>query len=167
MSASQSSVLYKQRIDQLVGDSDPRGILSSTLEDFNKLLSKLDKEPTRTISDSQWSVNDVLQHLVDAELVNGYRLRMALAAKQPELPGFDQDFWVQRFNTERSTTQILEEWRVMRNYNLRIINSITGEELKKEYRHPQRGLENVGDLLRLMAGHDLIHKQQIQSLLSR
>ncbi len=166
MTEFKSSVNYQERIDQLVGDSNPQDILSSTLVQFNQLLAGLSEEKASAAAVGSWSINDVLQHLVDAELVNGYRLRMALSSYRPQLPGFNQDYWVQRFNTDRTLSQILADWEMLRAYNLRLIRSINQDELQNEYLHEERGVETVYDLLRLIAGHDLIHLQQVQKLLN-
>ena len=161
-----SSVDYQERIDQLVGDRNPHDILSSTLAQFHQLLAGLEEEKARAVPVGSWSVNDVLQHLVDAEMVNGYRLRMALSSYRPQLPGFNQDYWVERFNTDRTLSKILADWEMLRAYNLRLIQSINGDELNKEYVHEERGVETVYDLLHLIAGHDLIHLQQVKRLLN-
>ena len=165
MDQYKTSISYKERIDQLVGDSDPLEVLASTIGQFKELLATVDEKQAATIPHGSWSANDVLQHLVDAEVVNGYRLRMALSSYRPQLPGFNQDYWVERFNSSRTIDDIIQEWELIRAYNIRLIQSISADEMKKEYLHEERGVETVADLLHLMAGHDLIHLQQVNQLL--
>lgn len=165
MTGYNRSLKYKQRIEELVGDKQPIEILSSTISDLKQVLANLEASQLDQIPSGSWSIKDVLQHLVDAEMVNGYRLRMALTAQQPLLPGFNQDLWVQRFNDSRNSTVILEEWQHFRSFNLRLIYTITAEELEKVYVHEERGQETVADLLHLIAGHDLIHLEQIKRLI--
>ena len=149
----------------MVGDSDPLEVLSSTIGQFKKLLAGVDEKQATAIPHGSWSINDVLQHLVDAETVNGYRFRMALSSYRPQLPGFNQDYWVERFNTNRAIESIVKDWELIRSYNLRLIESITDEEMDREYLHEERGVETVADLLHLMAGHDLLHLQQVIKLI--
>jgi uncharacterized damage-inducible protein DinB len=161
-----SSLVYKERIDALVGDRDPLDILSSTISLIQQTLANLPSEQLQSIPSGSWSINDILQHLVDAEMVNGYRLRMVLSAEAPTLPGYNQDFWVERFNLKRSTDAVFSDWKFMRSYNLRIIQTLTPSELNREYKHLERGTETLADLVHLMAGHDLLHFEQIKRLIT-
>lgn len=165
MTAYKKSIQYKARINSLVGNKDPVDILSSTGVGLAQLLKDVAAAQAKAIPVGTWSINDIVQHLVDAEMVNGCRLRIVLSVEQPELPGFNQDYWVQRFNSKQALKTALMEWNVFRNYNLRLIKTLTNEELKRKYLHKERGAETVFDLLKLMAGHDLIHLDQIRKLL--
>lgn len=160
------SVQYKERVHQLVGDRNPQEILSSTIDYVTDLLQNITESQLKEVPTGIWYINDVLQHLVDAEMVNGYRLRMVLTADTPELPGFNQDLWVTRFNTALTSTEIISEWFAFRTYNLRLIHTLTPSELNRKYLHQERGNETTRDLLHLMAGHDLIHCEQIKRLIS-
>jgi len=160
-----NSLAYKDRIDELVGDQDPLQILASTISSMQDLLGNLRPSQLDTIPSGSWSINDVLQHLVDAEMVNGYRLRMVLSAERPTLPGYNQDYWVERFNLKRTSNSVMQDWKFMRAYNLRILQTLKSEELNREYLHLERGTETLADLVHLMAGHDLLHKEQIKRLI--
>lgn len=166
VSMHKGSVQYKDRVDQLVGDRNPRDILLSTIDHLTDLLQNITESQLKEVPTGAWSINDVLQHLVDAEMVNGYRLRMVLTADTPELPGFNQDVWVTRFNTVRDSLEIIREWTIFRSYNLRLIQTLSSGELSRVYIHQERGGETTRDLLHLMAGHDLIHCEQIKRLIS-
>ena len=165
MSSYKSSLLYKQRVDELVGDQNPLEILSSTISKFSELLRPLSKTVLESTDYNKWSISDILQHLVDAELTNGYRVRMVLSETKPMLPGYNQEYWVERFNTAISLKEILTKWSVLRDYNLRLLQTLTDDEKKRGYIHQERGEEILQDLLILMAGHDLMHWEQVNRIL--
>ena len=166
MTSVKSSLLYKQRVDELVGDQNPLEILSSSIPKFSRLLCPLSKTVLESTDINKWSISDILQHLVDAELVNGYRVRMVLSESKPILPGYHQEYWVHRFNTAISLKEIITQWTMLRGRNLLLLQTLTIDEKKRIYIHQERGEETLQDLLILMAGHDLIHWKQVNRIFS-
>ena len=53
---------------------------------------------------------------------------------------------------------------VLRRDNLRLIERATPEALKRVGVHAERGEESAGYLVRLYAGHDLLHLNQIDRI---
>jgi len=41
----------------------------------------------------KWSIKEIICHLADVEVVNGWRYRMILAQSGSNLTAFDQDLW--------------------------------------------------------------------------
>ena len=68
--------------------------------------------------------------------------------------------------TKRSDAvyEVLEELIVMRRRNLRLVRTLDRDELTRAGRHVERGLESLALMLPLMAGHDLVHRQQIDRI---
>jgi hypothetical protein len=78
----------------------------------------------------------------------------------------DQNLWVagQRYN-EREPMELAEEFRHLRTRNLRLWRGLSPQELERAGQHSERGRESLGLLRTLMAGHDLLHLDQIKRLL--
>jgi hypothetical protein len=55
---------------------------------------------------------------------------------------------------------------VVRGANLALLKSLTPEEWKHYGMHSERGQETIEHIVRLYAGHDLNHLQQIERILS-
>ena len=55
-------------------------------------------------------------------------------------------------------------FRSTREWNLKLIASITPEELAKKLTHPERGEMSLGVIVETMAGHDLNHLAQIEGI---
>jgi hypothetical protein len=107
----------------------------------------------------KWSVVQVVQHLADSDLVAGYRIRMVVAEDRPALQGYDQDRWA-------PLPAALDQLRALRTANLRLWSRLTPAQLDRIGLHSERGPESAGHILRLMAGHDLVHRRQIDRILA-
>lgn len=82
------------------------------------------------------------------------------------LAGFDQDKWA-RLGYYRSWEpgDALHMFRLLREANVRMLERLTAEEWQCFGIHAERGKISVKDLARHMAGHDMNHIEQIQSIL--
>jgi len=61
----------------------------------------------------------------------------------------------------------LELFRVVREANLALLKSLKPEKWRVYGRHSERGRESIEDIVRMFAGHDLNHLQQIEKILAR
>jgi hypothetical protein len=109
----------------------------------------------------------VIQHLADSDLVFGYRLRMILTEDNPPLQGYDQDAWALacRYRDVDLDTA-LEQLRGLRAANSYVLRGLSPAQLGRVGLHSERGAESAGFLLRLMGAHDLVHRRQIDRILS-
>ncbi len=123
------------------------------------------EELRRPEAPGKWSILEVIHHLADSELVWAYRLRLVLAEKQPEITGYDQDRWASQLKYREANLQdVLELLGILRKTNLRLISSLSDEELQRAGTHNERGEETVEHMIRLYAGHDLVHSNQISRI---
>jgi uncharacterized damage-inducible protein DinB len=113
-------------------------------------------------AEGKWSVTDVLQHLADSELVWGFRLRMTLAHERPPLMGYDQDLWASRLHyREADHQQALKQFMVLRESNLNLLDRASKDDLQRVAVHAERGEQTLEEMVRLCAGHDLVHINQV------
>jgi hypothetical protein len=123
------------------------------------------KQLIRRPAPGKWSIAEIVAHLADAKLVIGYRLRLILASKNPEIQAFDQDAWAATFNYGRRDTKTsLETFRVLRESNLRLLTTVKRSLWQNYGQHQERGKETVGHIVKLIAGHDLNHLAQIEAI---
>src|SRR5208283_3949265 len=100
-------------------------------------------------------------------IVGGYRVRMILGAPGTPIPGFNQDAWVTSGHYDkRDPRKSVEQFRVLREANLALLKSLTPEQWKHHGIHSERGEETVEHIVRMFAGHDLNHIQQIERMLA-
>jgi len=154
---------YAQGLLNRLGGQDPLVVLAalgaavrSAFDGVSDLAMRQAEAP------GKWSMIEVAQHLADSEIVVGFRLRMILAHDRPEITAYDQDLWAQRLRyREAKLAEVMEQLEALRGANLRIAQRLTRDELDRVGVHAERGAESVGYLLRLVAGHDLVHLDQL------
>jgi hypothetical protein len=55
--------------------------------------------------------------------------------------------------------------RNLRTANLRVLRRLGAAEMERVGMHSERGPESLGHLIKLMGGHDLVHRRQIDRVL--
>lgn len=159
---------YVQALLGLLGEEEPLVVLERFLEEIRRTIAGLSDEQLRTPeAPGKWSIAEVLQHLADAELVWAVRLRMTLGDDAPRLTGYDQDAWADRLRyRDASPHDALALLEVLRAANLRLLRSLTAQEWQRVAVHEERGEESVEHMVRLYAGHDLVHRRQLERIRS-
>jgi hypothetical protein len=114
----------------------------------------------------KWSAREILCHLADCETVFAFRLRQALAEDHHVIQPFDQDKWA-RYYAGYDVAGALAVFSAVRKWNLALIRSNTPGALAKPLTHPERGEMTFQVLIETMAGHDLNHVRQIESIAGR
>ena len=157
---------YTTAVLDLLGTRDPLSVLRGTEAALRRGVDGLSHHQlTRPEPTGKWSIRHVAQHLADSELVWGYRLRMVLAHDRPPLVGYDQDLWADRLRyNEADAHQALAVFGVLRGANLRLLDGASNQDLDRVGLHAERGEESVRHMMRLYAGHDLLHLSQIERI---
>ena len=92
---------------------------------------------------------------------------MVLAHDRPPLAGYDQDAFAERLGYDLANAQdALNEFGVLRRANLRLLKRASDEDLQRVAVHAERGEESLAHMMRLYAGHDLLHLRQIDRILA-
>ena len=161
--AADQAAAYTAAILGLLGDRDPMDVLRETPSALSQAIEGLSAEQLRQPeAPGKWSINQILQHLADTELVGGWRMRLITAQDRPPLTGYDQDLWAERLHySEGDPSEAVEMFRVIRRANLRLLSRATREDLERVGVHSERGEESIGLIRRMYAGHDLLHLRQI------
>src|ERR1051325_2942591 len=129
----ENAAAYTEAVLNLLGSRDPLEVLRETEGVLRSAVGGLSKEQRgRREASGKWSINHVLRHLADSDLVWGYRVRMILAHDRPTITGYDQDLWADRLGYEEADAfESLEEFKVLRNGNLRLLARATPEDLQR------------------------------------
>lgn len=158
---------YVEAVLGLLGEQDPLAVLRDTGDRLEAACR--DQPPARLRAreaPGKWSVAQVLRHLADSELVWGWRLRMVLAQDRPAITGYDQDLWAERLGyRDADPEESLELFRVLRRAHLVLLDRATREDLVRAGIHAERGEETVAHMIRLYAGHDILHLNQVDRIL--
>ena len=165
-SSKEDGKAYSAAVIGLVGDDKPLEILTSTEARLREAIRGLSAEQlARPEVPGKWSINHVLRHLADSEIVWGWRLRMVLAHDRPQITGYDQDAWADRLKYgDADAANSIAEFAVLRAGNLRLLRQATPEDMKRFGVHSERGEESVAHMIKLYAGHDRLHLNQIERI---
>ena len=166
--ASAGAAAYTRALLELLGSRDPLEVLGELDAWLSARTAGLDEQTLRRAeAPGKWSVIEVIQHLADSELVFGFRLRMILTEDKPSLQGYDQDAWARTLHYRKVELQTaLAQLRGLRTANAYILRKLSPRDLERVGLHSERGPESAGFLLRLMGGHDLVHRRQIDRVLA-
>ena len=159
--------LYIHSVLKLVGDQDPVEILQDLPTQLDRLANEF-SIPFWSQPETQggWSASVVVQHLADSEVVWAWRLRQIVASDRPAIVGYDQDRWAEDLNYSRVPLDLsLAQIRVLRESNLWLLENLSIEQRQRVGVHSERGEETVESMVRLYAGHDLVHRNQIRRVL--
>jgi len=137
--------------------------LEISLHDFIKFVQNIpmDKFDFR-YSEGKWTIKDIIQHIIDAERVFGYRaLRISRNDKTP-LSGFEENDYVENTDANsRSIQALLTEFSAVRHSNLLLFKSFSEEQLVRTgvaSNHPV----SVRALGFLIIGHQKHHQRVFQ-----
>jgi hypothetical protein len=159
---------YTQRILSYQAGQNPLDLQAAMPA---RLAALVDGRPhdvlTRRPAPKKWSIAEIVAHLVDDELVGGYRIRMILSAPGTPIQAFDQDTWavLGKYGT-RDTQLSVAQFRMLREMNLALFESLNAPQWQQYGVHAERGIETIADIAAYYAGHDLNHLQQIKAILS-
>ena len=158
---------YTRAVLGLLGDQDPMVVLGSRDDEITRVVSGFDEARLAAPeAPGKWSALHVLRHLVDSELVWAIRLRKVVAEDRPAIYGYDQDQWADRLHYDRqSSADVRADLRALRRLNLRFLRGLDPDDLDRVGVHSERGDESVGHMIRLYAGHDLLHLNQLRRIL--
>lgn len=168
VAAAAGASSYTRALLDVLGHRDPLEVLGELIPWLAERTGGLDDHTLRREeSPGKWSVIEVIQHLADSDLVFGYRLRMILTEDSPPLQGYDQDAWsrICRYRDVKLGTA-LDQLRGLRAANFHVLRGLSSAELGRPGLHSERGPESAGFLLRLMGAHDLVHRRQIDRIIS-
>ena len=136
--------------------------LEANARRFESLLRAYPASLLRTPhAPGEWTVLDILLHVIDTERVFAYRALCLARGESVALPGFDQDEYAAAANANsRSLEGLLAEYRAVRAATVALIRSLDEAALDR------RGIADGNPLsvraaAYLIVGHELYHLRSI------
>jgi hypothetical protein len=157
---------YQRQLLDLLGNDDPASVQEATLGRIEDVLKDAGPDLRRRPAPREWSVVELLGHLVDAEIVVSGRYRWALSHDNPPLLGYDQDLWVDRLgHNDDDVGALLPVFSALRAANIRLWQQSSAQARARVAIHSERGPESYDLMFRMLAGHDRFHLDQMQATL--
>ena len=159
---------YRQELFDLVGDDDPAEVQASTPTALRARVTSAEEAGMLRSRPAQgeWSVVELVGHLLDAEIFASARYRMILGHDGPRLEGYDQDLVAAASgHRDADPERLLTAWEGLRRANLDLWARSTPERRGREGVHLELGPSTFEVLFVEMAGHDREHLAQIDRTL--
>ena len=110
----------------------------------------------------KWTLKEVLLHLSDTERIFQYRILAFARGEKSELPGFDEEgYAANSFANERSLESLLEEYQLVRNSSLILLETLNPSVLSNigTANGNQISVETV---CKLIVGHNIHHLNVVE-----
>ena len=157
---------YKARILGHVAGREPLSLLAAAPDTLATLLAAVPPALcARRPAPGKWSIQEIVAHLADDELVGAYRIRLILAAPGTAIQAFDQDHWAETGHyAATDPRRTLALFRELREANLALLYRLSPPEWERAGVHAERGVESIREIATYYAGHDLNHFAQIEAI---
>ena len=154
------SPFYKNYIASI--DDDVIAKLNSQATEVPDFLRSIPAEKwDYAYAENKWTIRETIGHVIDTERIMTYRLTRFARNDSTTLPGFDENDYVANAHfKDRTSESLIEEFKLLRQSNLYLFNSLNDEELSR------KGISNnnplsVKALLFIIAGHANHHQNII------
>lgn len=134
-----------QAIDKYVADADVPGRAIAGLSP-----AQLNSFPIP----GTWSIQQIIIHLLDSDLMAAVRMKRAIAEDHPRLEVYDESAFAQRLGYERlSTRGAADLFRAHRLYTAEILRNAPADAFGRVAFHPENGEMTLGQIVRVYAHH--------------
>jgi uncharacterized damage-inducible protein DinB len=118
--------------------------------------------------DGGWTIRHVVHHIPDSHINSYVRFKLALTEDNPQIKTYEEHLWAELQDTFKTpidvSLNLLESlhkrWAVL-------LKSLTDEQFKKTFQHPEWGNITLGKTLALYAWHSEHHLAHITELKKR
>jgi hypothetical protein len=154
-----------------------------TPEDREKFVGQIADTPARLkaaiagLSDQQldtayrpggWTVRQVVHHVPDSHLNSYIRFRWALTEDQPTIKAYHEDLWAELPDARTAPAELsLVLLESLHRRWVALLGSLSEEDWKRSFRHPELGLISLEKNAALYAWHGRHHVAHVIGLRER
>ena len=115
-----------------------------------------------------WTVRQVVHHVPDSHLNSYVRFKLALTEDEPTIKPYAEDRWAELADTKSTPIEVsLTLLDSLHDRWVRLLRSLTPEQWKRTFRHPDLGPMTLEKTLALYAWHGRHHVAHIMALRER
>ncbi|WP_206294904.1 DinB family protein [Humisphaera borealis] len=101
-----------------------------------------------------WSINQLVAHLTDCDLVFSDRMKRVIAEEKPTLTGFDESKWVEGLHYQsQSAPDLVALFDLNRRVMTNVLRLLPPEAFARTGTHTDKGVQTVEDILRYAVNH--------------
>jgi len=160
---------YSARIESYLGKDEPVDVMRSTPAALRRAVHGVPGERLAARpAPGKWSAAEILAHLVDTDLLWGYRMRKILEATGARLDSVEQDQWCRKLRYAAvPPTASLAAFEGLRRWNLALLDRLPPARRRAWGAHSSFGRLSVSRIVRMLAGHDRNHLRQLRAIAGR
>lgn len=115
-----------------------------------------------------WTVRQVVHHVPDSHLNAYVRFKLALTEDNPTIKPYAEDRWADLSDTQSTPIEVsLTLLESLHDRWVRLLRSLTPEQWKRTFRHPQLGEMTLEKTVAMYAWHGKHHVAHITELQKR
>ena len=109
-----------------VTEDDIMAAMRSQIDALDVLLDRVPPErETYAYAEGKWTIRQIIGHLIDGELVFGYRVLCIARGETQDLPGFDENAYMPNAPYEHVDLEdLLSEFRLVRLSNIAMLRTL-------------------------------------------
>jgi hypothetical protein len=147
-----------------LGNREPLEALADTPQKLRMLVERWGEAHfERSYAPGKWTARQVIIHLAETELALTTRARFALAEERYTAQPFNQDEWI-ALDANADARTALDAYTSLRRLNLAMLKGLTPAQRDRRFNHPEYGELTVAWIMAQLAGHDIHHYRQLQSI---
>jgi len=158
---------YLKRLNDLIDGRDPLTLMRLAPARLERAVRGLSEAQLKQRpAPRKWSIHEQVGHLADVEAAFGWRFRRGMGEPGKGVESFDQDAWAERMQYRKQPLRaLLASYRALREANVHLLASVPRRVRAAGFiQHPERGRQTVETQMRILAGHDLHHFEQLSRL---
>jgi hypothetical protein len=115
-----------------------------------------------------WTVRQVVHHVPDSHMNAYIRFKLALTEDEPTIKPHEQQLWADLADTRETPIEVsLTQLDSLHDRWVRLLRSLTREDWKRTFRHPELGIVSLERNLALYAWHGRHHVAHVTELRKR
>jgi DinB superfamily len=115
-----------------------------------------------------WTVRQVAHHVPDSHMNAYIRFKLALTEDEPTIKPYEQQYWAELPDSKDTPIEVsLAMLDSLHDRWVRVLRSITPEQWKRTFRHPDLGIVGLEKNLALYAWHGKHHVAHVTELRKR
>lgn len=115
-----------------------------------------------------WTVRQLVHHVPDSHMNSYMRFKLALTEDEPMIKPYAEDRWAELADTRDTPIETsLTMLEALHARWVALLRSLTAEQWKRNFRHPELGLMSLEKTLALYAWHGRHHVAHITALRAR
>jgi hypothetical protein len=156
--------MHKNPYADALGSQDALEALAATPQKIRALIDTWPKGTwERSYAPGKWSARLVVIHLAQMEIGLPIRVRFAVAQDGYVAQPLDQDAWL-AVDEHADGPTALDAYLALRRLNVAMFKGLTPAQRQRTFRHPEYGDLSPDWVAAQLAGHDLHHLKQLQTI---